>query len=292
MLTESERIEILEKEVKKLRKTVTLVLGIIETIQSDKAKAKASSSSSSSSLLKKGEAKKLKALEKTRKWVSTLKPLALVDKKKFASILDTFNNINDSSKRKRSKDKEEKDDSKESSENKKAKKEKNVDTTDASSSSSSSVAVAVVPTITTPALLEKLKSISLYDNKIDMLKQISDEQVKKLCNMKSGNGVDLLVEWLNEEANFMENNSENFRGIALVKLLVHIVDPTIDKSLIKWNSDKVKAARIDKIIRRIYKCLQGKIGSAITGINSETDILINMTDTLKKCWAKFREIIH
>jgi hypothetical protein len=288
MLTETERIELLEKEVKKLRKEMRVVIGVIDTMQSEKAKV-SSSSSSSSLLSKKGEAKKLKALEKTRKWVSTLKPLALVDKKKFASILDTFNNINDSSKRKRSKDKEEKDDSKEP-ENKKAKKEKNVETTVASSSSSSSLAAA--PTITTPALLEKLKSITLYDNKIDMIKQISDEQVKKLCNMKSGGGVDLLVEWLNEEATFMENNSENFRGIALVKLLVHIIDPTIDKSLIKWNHDKVKAARIDKIIRRIYKCLQGKIGSAITGINSETDILINMTDTLKKCWAKFREIIH
>ena len=281
-LSETERIEILEKEVKKLRKDLNKVIGVLELLQSDKPKV---SSSSSSSLSKKGEAKKLKALEKTRKWVSTLKPLASVDKKKFASILDTFNNINDSSKRKRSKDKEEKDDSKES-ENKKAKKEKIVDTTDASSS------VAVAPTITTPALLEKLKSITLYDNKIDMIKQISDEQVKKLCNMKSGGGVDLLVEWLNEEAIYMEKNSENFRGIALVKLLVHIIDPTIDKSLIKWNSDKVKAARIDKTIRRIYKCLQGKIGSAITGINSETDILINMTETLKKCWAKFREIIH
>jgi len=281
-MSETERIEILEQEVKKLRKDLSKVIGIIETMQAEKPKA---SSSISSLLSKKGESKKLKALEKTRKWVSTLKPLASVDKKKFSSILDTFNNINDSSKRKRSKDKEEKDDSKEP-ENKKAKKEKNIDTTDASSS------VAVAPTITTPALLEKLKSITLYDNKIDMIKQISDEQVKKLCNMKSGGGVDLLVEWLSEEATYMEKNSENFRGIALVKLLVNIIDPTIDKSLIKWNSDRVKAARIDKTIRRIYKCLQAKIGPAITGINSETDILINMTDILKKCWARFREIIH
>ena len=48
-----------------------------------------------------------------------------------------------------------------------------------------------------------------YQDWLKAKKTISDEQVKKLCNMKSGGGVDLLVEWLNEEATFIENNSEN-----------------------------------------------------------------------------------
>ena len=146
--------------------------------------------------------------------------------------------------------------------------------------------------ISSAALVEKLKSITVYDNKIDMIKQLSEEQLKRLCNNKSGTGIDLLCDWLVEEAVYMENNADNFRGVALVKLLVTIVDPTVEKAVVRWNTDKVKTTRIDKHIRRIYQCLQTKIGTAALGVNPEMDILIGMSDVLKKTWTKFREIFH
>lgn len=288
-MSEFERITILEQKVKKLSTDLSKLIDVVEKLSS-----KETSKSATSTKVEKSRKSnlKIKTIERTLKYVSGLKPLILVDRKRFISISDAFHNL-DSNKRKRSsKDKEEKDDS---NENKKAKKEKSSNNNVAEVSTAPApvpVPSSLPPTIKTAQLMEKLQTITLYDNKIDAIKDLTDEQLKKLCNNKAGTGMELIVEWLNEEATYMENNPENFRGIALVKSLVRIIDPTAEKLIIKWNADKIKTSRIDKVVRRIYKSLQAKIGPATTGTNPELDILIQMTDVLKKNWSKFRELFH
>ena len=288
-MSEFERITILEQELKKVKKDLKVLLGIVTKLSSSSSLASVSNSNTNT-ITNTNKKFKKRSKERTIQWVSTLKPLAVIDKKKYASILDIYNRTMAGTLKRKRNTKEDND--------KNTKKEKNNDTNNASiTDASSSLIPSLIPpsissSISSAALVEKLKSITVYDNKIDMIKQLSEEQLKRLCNSKTGAGIDLLCDWLVEEAVYMENNADNFRGIALVKLLVTIFDPTVEKTMVKWNSDKVKSTRIDKHIRRIYQCLQTKIGTASMGVNPEMDILIGMSEVLKKTWTKFREIFH
>ena len=208
-------------------------------------------------------------MEKTKAWLKTIPVLVCLDRKKLQITFDTYDN-----KKRKRKEKEDKDDAIEIKKPKKEKKssEEKTEKTEGPAS-----------------ILNRLKDIVEYEKKIEAIVSLKEEEFKKCCITKHGSGK-LFVSWLSDEADYIENDANDYRGIRLIKHLVHIIDPTLekDKAKIKWTADLVKETRIDKIIRRIYKSFQTKIAN--DDDNNEKEVLSDMIEILKPIWTKFREI--
>ena len=208
--------------------------------------------------------------------MKTIPPLVCLDRKRFQSASETYDNT-DNKKRKR-KEKDDKDDN----EIKKPKKEKK-------NSEAKSEAKVEGPS----KIINRLEAIVDYQKKIEAIESLKDEDIKKCCNTKH-NGSKIFVAWLTEETEYIENDMNDFRGITLIKQLVSILNPTVEKDhlKIKWTPELVKSTRIDKIIRRIYKSFQAKITNDNNDDDDEKEVLTDMIEVLKTIWTKFREIFN
>ena len=96
---------------------------------------------------------------------------------------------------------------------------------------------------------------------------------------------------MSDEAVYIEDERNDFRGIELIKQLISILDPRhVEKSKVNWTPLNVRITSVDEVIRNVYKSFTIKIQKVDDAAVKQE--LFNMLEEVKLIWKKFRDLYH